>query len=269
MKFKLLSDLHLEFCDRKRYGLKDQPYFKPTPTDEDKDTVLLLPGDIHTGMKAQPWLEDMCKQFKHVVYVLGNHEFYGNEWYKVKDYWAKVDVADNFTFLDDGVLFLDDVRVIGGTLWTAVRGQTDNYAFTVWNGSQRMTDYKVTKINHKRTGNYRKLHPGDTIEAHYDTVNYLKFILETPWDGKTIVMTHHLPHNKCIQPQWEGSDLNAFFVTDLDYIINNFNINVWVHGHTHDNIDINVHGTRILCNPMGYHGVALNQDFNEGLVFDC
>ena len=239
----------------------------PTPTQEDKDTVLLLAGDIHTGMKAQPWIELMTKQFKHVVYILGNHEFYGNEWYKVKDYWANVDIP-NFTFLDDDVLYLDGVRIIGGTLWTGIRDQTDDYGFTVWNGKMRMTDYHATKINHKRTGQYRKLNPQDTVNAHGDTLDYIKAVLGQKYDGKTIVMTHHLPHNDCVQPQWKGSELNAFFVTDLDYVIDNFDIDVWVHGHTHDNVDINVHGTRIVCNPMGYHGVQLNKDFNEDLTFN-
>ena len=266
MKFKLLSDLHLEFFDQKRYGVADQPVFQPTPTDEDKDTILLLAGDIHVGKKALPWIEIMCKRFKHVVYILGNHEFYGQEWFKTKDFWTTVNL-DNFTFLDDGMVIFDNVRIIGGTLWTAIRDQTNDVNFTVWNGGQRMTDYRAIKLNYKRTGQYRKLHPFDTVAAHEDTVEYLKTILETPFDGKTIVMTHHLPHMECVHPHFKGAELNAFFVTDLNYIIENFDIDVWCHGHTHTNVDVEVHGTKILCNPMGYHGVELNPDFNENLIF--
>ena len=257
----------MEFYDQKRYGIADQPVWMPTETDEDKDTVLLLAGDIHVGAKALPWIEIMCKRFKHVVYILGNHEFYGQEWYKTKEFWGAVR-GHNLTVLDDGMVIIDDVRIVGGTLWTALRDQTDDVGFTVWNGKQSMTDYRVTKINYKKTGQYRRLHPFDTIEAHEHTVEYIKTILETPFDGKTIVMTHHLPHEKCVAERFKGSELNAFFVSNLDYIIENFDIDVWCHGHTHDNVDVEVHGTRILCNPMGYHGVALNQDFNEGLVFE-
>ena len=267
-KFKLMSDLHLEFFDRKRYGIADQPVWMPPELPDDKDTVLLLAGDIHVGTQAKPWIEIMCARFKHVIYILGNHEFYHNEFYEVKDTWQYLKMPDNFTFLDDGIQIIDDVRIIGGTLWTDVRDQTKDFGFTVWNGKQRMSDYRVTTINHKRTGQHRMLTPEDTIAAHKDTLDYFKIMLAEPFEGKTIVMTHHLPHEDCVADHFKDNAFNPFYVTNLDYVMDNFNIDVWVHGHTHSNIDIKVHDTRILCNPRGYHGVELNRDFNEDLTFE-
>ena len=130
-----------------------------------------------------------------------------------------------------------------------------------------MTDYQVTTV--KEYGKVRRLNVEDTDKAHRKTANYIREELQKPWKGKTIVMTHHLPHPLCVAERFKGDSLNTFFMTDLDYIIRNFDIDVWVHGHTHNNVDITVHNTRILCNPMGYHGVQLNQDFDEGLTFGC
>lgn len=250
-----------EFYDRKRYGIADQPVFMPTETDEDKDTVLLLAGDIHVGTKAQPWLEIMCERYKAVVYILGNHEFYHHEFHKVRKEWKNWAMPDNFHFLDNGVTHIDDVRIIGATMWTLVRDPLAR-----WRGQQGMNDYHVIKINEH--GNYRRLNVGDTDRANQRTMYFLKEELRKDWNGKTIVMTHHLPHELCVAPQFKGHGLNEFYLCDCDEIIRENNIDVWCHGHTHDNVDVEVHGTRILCNPMGYHGVQLNQDFNEGLVFE-
>ena len=45
MKFRLMSDLHLEFQER----ISD---FTPTPQPNDNETVLILAGDIATGKDA-------------------------------------------------------------------------------------------------------------------------------------------------------------------------------------------------------------------------
>lgn len=261
MKFKLVSDLHLEFYRQTiRTGLvKQQPEWIPTPTDEDKETTLLLAGDIDVGTKGKNWIIDRCKQYQFVVYILGNHEFYGQDFDTTIYTWDNMEMPENFTFLDNDVIhFGSEVRVIGGTLWTLV---TD--PFDIWNGRRAMSDYNVIRKNGD------KLTVNATNNAHQLTVQFIEAQLQRPWYGKTIVMTHHLPHPLCVAERFKGNNLNAFFMTDLDHIMENFDIDVWCHGHTHDNVDVEVHGTRILCNPMGYHGIQLNQDFNEGLVFEC
>jgi predicted phosphodiesterase len=259
MKFKLVSDLHLEFY-------RGATEWEPEQLPYDNEIVLLLAGDINTGLKAAPWLKTMCERYKHVVYILGNHEFYAHEWHEVKDGWKKLEMPDNFTFLDDDVLYLDGVRVLGGTLWTLVQDQTKDFGGTVWKGQQRMTDYRVAKI---RVGNeYKRLDVGTTIRAHKDTVKFLTAELEKPYEGKTVVMTHHLPAMACVAERFKGDELNAFFVTKLEYLMEAYAIDVWCHGHTHDKVDTVVHNTRVLCNPRGYPGVQLNNEYIEDLTFE-
>jgi predicted phosphodiesterase len=256
MKFKLLSDLHLEFYNADKF------MWKPEVTDEDKDIVLLLAGDIHVGGKAEPWIREMCERFKTVVYILGNHEFYHREMNHIRDFWRDVEMPDNFIFLDDDMLILDNVRILGGTLWTHVADP-----FLIWQAKQAMADYQIIRIVDP-LGRNQRMNVGDTNKLHAETLRCFRDDFEMGWAGQTIVMTHHLPHPKCVATRFIGNNLNNFFMTDLDDFIAEHDIDVWVHGHTHDNVDVEVHGTRILCNPMGYHGREMNKDFNEGLTFE-
>lgn len=265
MKFKLCSDLHLEFYRKRiRTGLiKQQPEWEPPVCDDDRDTVLLLPGDIDVGRHAKDWLTKMCDRFHVVVYVAGNHEFYGNEINDIRNYWRYEKMPSNFTYLDDNTCYVGDVRIIGGTLWTYV---TDPVAR--WRGPKVMSDYNVIRIK-DCLGKEPKLNVGHTDKLHLATRNYIEEVLNQTWPGKTIVMTHHLPHPLCVHKQWKNAITNEFFMTNLDHVIEKHDIDFWVHGHTHNNVDVEVHGTRILCNPMGYHGIQLNQEFNEDLTFEC
>jgi hypothetical protein len=67
-----------------------------------------------------------------------------------------------------------------------------------------------------------------------------------------VVVTHHLPSQRCVAPQWAGHPLNPFFVCELDALIQERRPAIWIHGHTHDSVDVRVGETRILCNPFGY-----------------
>ncbi len=259
-KFKLLSDLHLEFYHDRN---KVFPYWKPTLNDQDKDTVLLLAGDIHVGIKAREWITEMCERFQDVVYILGNHEFYRHELFKVQKQWQEMEgMPDNFHFLNNDVVYIDNVRILGGTMWTKIYNHHDR-----WFIQQGMIDFQVIKVNNN--GNYRRLNTADTDKEHYKTVNFFINELQKEWKGKTIVMTHHLPHPLCVTDRFKNNAYTPAYVTDLGYMFDMFNdvIDVWCHGHTHDNVDVHVGNTRILCNPRGYHGYEINPDFNEDLTF--
>jgi len=74
MLIREFSDLHQEF----------NPYIVE-PMSEDKDTILILAGDIHVGTTATEFVRQMADSFAHVIYILGNHEFYQNEMVSLPD----------------------------------------------------------------------------------------------------------------------------------------------------------------------------------------
>jgi predicted phosphodiesterase len=272
MKFRLMSDLHLEFEARP----KD---FTPIPLQDDKDTVLILAGDIATGMDAEGFLFAMCKRFYKVVYVLGNHEFYNKEYNKIRRQWNDYPaLPGNFILLDDHTVVVEDphnsteqVRLVGGTMWTDFDGQDWHKMNTAQGG---MNDFYCIKFKEtpERDGSKgyrkRKFLPMDTVRAHQQTTFAIRETLRESFDGETVVITHHLPHPLCVHRQFRNDPLNSAYVTNLDADIEEFDIAVWCHGHTHTNVDETVHGTRILCNPRGYVPHDLNKGFDEAFTFE-
>jgi len=232
---------------------------------DDAKTILLLAGDIHIGTHAREFIEHLCERFLFVAYTLGNHEFYNHTYNQVRDDWAELvnTMPDNFKLIDDTEFVYEGYRILGGTLWTDFDKQ-DYWAIV--QARQGMNDYDIVQfIEGDRK---RRLHPLDTVREHEKTLRFIEERLKTPFDGKTIVMTHHLPHPLCVPQRFRTSPLNAAYMTNLDNFIYDNDIDVWVHGHTHDNVDFDIHGTRIICNPCGYHPHAINNEFNPRFTFE-
>ena len=75
-------------------------------------------------------------------------------------------------------------------------------------------------------------------------------------------------HEQSVAPRFKADLVSACFASELDYLFGKMEL--WVHGHTHDNFDYEVNGTRVICNPRGYvtmNGTE-NFDFNPALVVE-
>jgi len=53
-----------------------------------------------------------------------------------------------------------------------------------------------------------------------------------------------------------------------DFILDNENIKVWVHGHMHDPVDYMIGETRVLANPRGYIPWELGNGFDPNFTFE-
>jgi Icc-related predicted phosphoesterase len=243
MKIHVLSDLHLEFG----------PCRIP-PVDCD---VTVLAGDVHLGRKALPMLEELCSQ-RPVVYVLGNHEFYRNEFDATLDFWNSCSL-ENLTFLENKAAIVNNTRFVGATLWTSM-GNGDKKTMDL--ARYCMNDYVVVARGKS------ELTPEDTIERFDQSKAFIDRELRLPFDGTTVVVTHHLPSYKSVAPQFEGDPLNPCFASDLDALIGKHQPPIWIHGHTHASFDYHSGNTRVVCNPRGYAGQEMNPDFKAGLVLE-
>lgn len=266
MKVSIASDLHLEFQDVELEN-------------KDNSEVLILAGDImvaqdvrrypfndtrlDNGSKVQKrswayqrFFREVVDRWKHVIYVAGNHEHYEGVFNRTDEIIREnlAHIGSNVHYLHNDCLHVDDVVFVGGTLWTDLNRYDSLTAFHL---SRMMNDNTMIRCYgvDGRQGNYRKLQPRDTLGCHHKTTQYLKFIASEHRDKKLVVVSHHAPTFQSISPHYRGDHLmNGGYASDLsDLILDNENIKLWVHGHTHDDFDYMVGDhTRVICNPRGY-----------------
>ena len=256
MKIKVWSDLHLEF----RGFLFDHIH---TPHEDDKETTLLLSGDIGVGTAAQPFVVEMCKHFKHVLMICGNHEYYYNDFLKVNADWAAWELQgapENFHFLYNDWRVLDGVRFIGGTMWTNF---ADGDPLTMGNAHRVMTDYEEIRCMGE------KITPHFVLREHDRFCDFLVAKFDEPFDGPTVVMSHHSPGNALKVKGRKPSLTDHCYYADIEDMIGYHNkVKLWVHGHTHQSADYMINETRVICNPYGYWGHDTNGKFDRMLVVE-
>ena len=247
MKLHILSDIHLEFAP-----------FEPPLTDAD---VVLLAGDVWVGARGVEWA---ARTFdRPVIYVLGNHEYYGGHFKNTLTKMKRVASGTNVHVLDGEGVTLDGVRFLAATLWTDF-AITGNPVLAQLEARQNMTDYRRI-----RAAAYRRLRPSDTRADHLTARMFLQAALCERCEGPTVVVTHHGPARSSIAAAYRNprSHLSACYVSDLEVLIGP-PVLLWVHGHTHFSFDYRLNGTRVVCNPRGYLPYEPNAQFDPGLVVD-
>ena len=268
MKVAYCSDLHLEF--------KELEVVNDVGAD-----VLILAGDICVGEAIYKWpfyeceadecdsiqlarsiqylkfFEQCAKEFKHVIYVAGNHEFYHGTHAKILTCLRENlrRVGDNVHFLDMDCVDIDGVRFLGGTLWTSMN---NGDPIAMWDAQTCMSDYKVIRVN--TNGNYRQLRPMDTFNYHIKCLNYFEIVSmdECP----TVVISHHAPSPESISEEYVGNSLNPAYCSDLQHFIaSRPNIKFWVHGHIHHKQSYMIDQCNVVANPRGYPGETVHSEF--------
>ena len=235
LKIQFFSDIHLEF------GAFDLPH-----TDAD---LIIAAGDIGVGLHGVDWLAQFGKP---VIYVAGNHEYYGGDIVHTRVAIAEQSRATQISFLENEVLEIDGVRFLGATMWTDFRGgdeQVMHYA------TQNMNDYRQIRCAS------RPLTPEQVFYINWESRFWLAGELEKPFAGKTVVISHHAP-TASSWPQTNNCNFLSTYCNELDDFLARYTIDAWFHGHLHNVVDYQQHATRVLCNPRGYTGYQVVSGFS-------
>lgn len=260
MKLWVLSDLHLEFA---RGGAETS---LPIP---DAD-VAVVAGDVLTRgpENTLEWLGINVAPAMPVVCVAGNHEFYGGRYgFDLSLRRARELRLPGVRFLDDGEAVIGGVRFLGATLWTDFQLDGDSPQDTAWammNVGGLLSDFGGAIADFNEQSGHFSTQRAKVL--HERSRTFLREALERPFDGPTVVVTHHAPHPKSVHPRYRDSTLNPGFVSNLEGLILAGKPDLWVHGHVHDSHDYRVGRTRIVCNPAGYGGE--NPAFEPELVIE-
>ncbi|CAN5129495.1 metallophosphoesterase family protein [soil metagenome] len=244
MKLHILSDLHTEFAD-----------FSPPETDAG---VVILAGDIGVGTTGMEWTARTFTE-QPVVYVPGNHEYYGQDIGFTNE--LKACAPDNVHVLQDEAVKIDGVRIAGCTLWTDFKlyGEAEAWA------ARRYAGRMLNDFARIRNGE-RRFTPEDSVGLHARSKAWLVGELAKAFDGPTVVVTHHLPAALSVAKRYSGDPLNPAFASRLEAVIEKCRPELWIHGHTHVPCDYELFGTRVVCNPRGYPGENRSAEFRHNLV---
>ncbi len=232
MRLHILSDLHLEF----------EPFTVPAV---EADAVILA-GDISTGRNGFKWALQSFPG-RPVIYVLGNHEFYGQKLQSLIGELREMARGTNVHLLENEAFMLGEVTFLGATLWTdfALNGNRVVSEVVAQTG---MNDYRQIRT----LPNFKRLMPFDTRQLHAQSRKWLEDQLLALKGRKVVVVTHHAPSPDSIPPAFEGNAFNPCFASDMRQYITETGAKLWVHGHLHSPSDYVLGNTRVLANPRGY-----------------
>ena len=267
-----LSDLHLEF-------------FKPQeavwPSVNPAADLIVLAGDIARGMASLNGARSIAqKAAKPVIWVAGNHEFYHHD----IDQLSKAFEAQSAAALLDGVycveymepVVLEGIRFTGCTLWTDC---------SLYQGVPRLkTQQDAIEKVEQYLNDFRTIQKGkrsftaqDSVELHRLQYTHLLNKLSQPFAGKTVVVTHHGVHCESIAARYNPGSrivsapkklpgentnwmLNPGFASHLPGL--HEQVELCIHGHTHERIHYKDSRSWIVANPRGYpHKTSTGEAF--------
>lgn len=251
MKIQLASDLHL---------FHHKTYDFPS-TDSD---VLVLAGDISSGRRSIEYVQKMAdKHDKPVLFVAGNHEYYFNNFVQLHESFRNIsDKSDNVIFLDRNSFIYKEVRFLGATLWTDYLLDKRFPQTEVMDAAAHyMNDHFYIKSG--LNGNFT---PDHALTQHKKARAFLSTELSKPYNGKTVVITHHAPSLKCVHPDFGINHTAGAFMSDCDDLIEQADL--WLFGHTHANVDLQVGKCRLISNQFGYPNERIPRPYRNDLVIE-
>lgn len=253
MKLAIHSDLHTEFYDQQRL-----PFIVPSDAD-----YLIFAGDI-TTMKNMPEFMKLVKseypELK-VIFVLGNHEFYGQIYESALATYRALAADYGFHLLEKSHLVDDFHKIVfyGGVLWSDFSLANKQNASMNW-AYHAVSDFRVIKKMKFMPDivgmNVTSFTPEDAYNEHKSTLRGMKSAFKKYPDYKHVVITHFLPSIHLVHSDYRDSLLtSAYWASNIkdDFLKM---ADVWIYGHSHNNINydlkIDEHTTRFVCNQGGY-----------------
>ncbi len=275
MKIFLTSDIHTERAHKRFIPDFDYPELRfDYPVEAD---VIVLAGDIGEWVNGLEWARHRFEN-KEIIYVPGNHEYYRSDLNVIDELRSKAKEL-GINLLENDSVIIGDVRFLGATLWTNFN---DFSSAEVEKAQASITDYSVISCkkwlagtNNNLAAQLKLLSSTDNNKhelftpliaylLHKNSLKWLESQLLTPYDGKTVVVTHHAPSLRSC-----GTKVNYNYASNLDGFIKLYaqHIDLWCHGHIHAPVDYEISGVRIMSNSKGYPHED-NGQFTPNLVIN-
>mgnify|MGYP006090800537 CR=1 FL=1 len=226
-----MSDLHLEVKDPEKGGV----------VFEVRGDILILAGDIGSFYQLDTlinFLVQVCESYRHVLYVIGNHEYYTLKGHATNNermdtlrwkFQNRVRQLKNLHILDRKAVRIGNTVFAGATLWSHIPLQ------------DKMPYFIRIRLGISKK-KYNKLHQRDK--------KWLQRMIRETKNNKNnlVIITHHSPTYKSLN---KVDNYSFMYASPLGTLIQKSNMTTWIHGHTHHNIDYELNGVRIVTNQLG------------------
>ena len=226
MRLAVLSDTH------------GRPYAEVRPTQP--ADVLVLAGDVGSvferGEPVAAFVAAACRDFGTVVYVPGNHEFYGGS---LEEGGARLRALaaqhPNLHVLQRGCLLQDGVCFLGAVLWTGTGDE----------GYEAGCNDFVCIDGLRGVRDTQRLHREDLCFLWQEAARARRA------GHRVVIVTHHAPVQRgTSHPMYAPSDHVACRLDEEEAFQDCCDL--WVHGHTHYSHQQTLRGVRVVANQHGY-----------------
>ncbi len=225
--------------------------------------VVVLAGDVWNGTRGIEWAREWADG-RPVLYVAGNHEFYGHGLPELTGRLRSVAAGSPIRVLENDEVTLEGVRFLGCTLWS----DFDFDGPERREESMRVCERVVNDFGYIAfTPADRPLAPADARALHLESRRWLADRLGHSHAGPTVVITHHAPliRGRPSQPLLRA--VAGAFASDVTDLMGSERAALWIFGHTHRAADVDVRGTRVISNPRGYPHQPV-AEFDPGCVVE-
>lgn len=245
MKILVLSDLHHDFWE--------EDALEPLGAIIAQADALILAGDIANKARVRwkyaiAWLSRFISPDAIHLFP-GNHDYYDHR-LDGDNRLRETAEALGVHFVQRQAVVLGGVRFLCATLWTDL-ALDRAYMLNKYPIEKAMNDYRYIRL--ERAG-YRRIQVEDTISAHNKDLAWLDAQLDTPFDGRTVVVTHHAPHPLGLNPKKADGVHDSAYASNLSSFmrIHKNHGTHWLYGHSHGGRDATVEGWQLRSVSLGY-----------------
>ena len=275
MKLWVWSDVHHE--------LQEVDY--PSRENAPQCVLIIIAGDLNAAPDLHLTVQFLIRRYeKPIIYVPGNHEFYQNKWLfndrerslerdrqTMKTIEAlSLEWPQRFYCLDQDEVIINNIRFVGASLWVDFQmnlSLKSDLGRRMQEARAILNDFRAIRMK-----NGQLFTPEDMLDLHRADASYIRQRLAEPFDGSTVVLTHHMPHSDCTPHVYANSIGNYLFACGSEAFGDIFHSELapalWICGHTHQAFDVCVGRSRIICNPYGYMWEQGLNDFSWNLIVE-
>lgn len=255
MRCHYMSDLHLESQDF-RWRLP-------------QGDVLILAGDLAHASCLDParsdpyavrqrdrvlrFIDAAVANFVHVLLIAGNHDHYDGVLEDTVPSLRKH--LPGVTILDNDAVEIGGTSFFGTTLWSDFEGRSETAMERARRGAGEFFFVKRRVPGDGTGARLEKFRPQHALAEHERSVAALRAHMTAAGSRRAVVVSHHAPSRKGLNPLYMGNGLDGAYASDLDGLIAALgNVAVWVHGHTHVRRTYSIAGTTLVANCRGFDG---------------